>query len=223
MKRIFSLGLSLALLLTLIAVPVMVAAQDDTELELFESEDGLFSVMLPEGWVAEQNDDAGGFVIASSEDLIPLLAEDDVPELESDQVVIVLLPLPAEFLFFFGVEDAEAPLEELAASVAQGFIEDEDIEVEVEILEFDEISIARVAVPPEALEIEEDEAEAALYIVQQDGALIIGVVVTGIGGLEEYGDLIAEVIASFDIDIEAFFAAEMSFDDDFEPAATEEP
>lgn len=221
MKRIFSLGLSLALLLTLIAVPVMVAAQDDSELELFESEDGLFSVLLPEGWVAEINSAAGGFVIASSEELLPLLEEDEVPELDSEDVVILLLPLPSEFLFFFGVEDPEAPLEELAASVAQSFMEESDTEIEpeVEIIEFDEISIARVAVPAEALEIEADKAEVAMYIISHESALIVGIAVVGQGGFDEYGELIAEIIASFDLDFDTFFAVDMGM----EPEATEAP
>lgn len=115
-------------------------------------------------------------------------------------------------MFIFGIEDIEAPLEELVVLVVQSLLDslepeiEPEIELEVDIFTYVAGELALVNLPPEALDLlEVSQTEAALSLLTVQGGFIVGIVVTGEGGLATYTGLIVEIIASFELDTEIYW------------------
>ena len=105
MKRL----LSMLILLTLVAAPLHVFAQDEPDMEEFVSEDGLLTMLYPADWFIAEGTDLpfGGAVVMNTEEALERYTEGEDPE-EGDRLIMVAL-FPLEFFALFGAELPDEP------------------------------------------------------------------------------------------------------------------
>jgi hypothetical protein len=177
MKRL----LSLVVLLALTIAPIAAFAQDGPELtEEFTSEDGLFSMSYPEGWVVEENTadlPFPGAVLANSEETLAAFNDPDVEGPESGMQAVLLFVFPADFFGLMGMEMPEEPtIVDIANLFGTLFMTPEGGEVAPEATE-EPMAEATEMATPEAEEIELGEDMTAGYVEVSDdvsqGALVV--------------------------------------------------
>ena len=168
MKQIIA---NIVLALVLAAMPVAVLAQGDDEFETFTSEDGLFSVSYPAGWLSNMDEESPfpTLIAVNSEEAMERVDADE--DLESGDAGFLAIVVPIEFLGFLGVtlpEDAGPA--EIVGVVAEVFFAPEPAAdgtvSEDEIAEFGE---------PEEIELAEDRIAGAVTVTspKEDGFFMV--------------------------------------------------
>ncbi len=199
MKKRFAVIVSLALMLSLIAGPASVLAQDggdeDVWLE-FTSDDEMLTASYPPDWYAGESQDLPGLTVANSEAVLTAIMEGTDESLPaSGDLGLQILLLPVDILTMSGFEiTAETTLEELTTIVVEGLLGlGQDAETttefgEVEIVALDdEIEAGVMTVTDEV-----DESNGILVVYEvADGVIGIGV------GLAFLGEYDADVEAAF--------------------------
>ncbi len=171
MKRL----LSMLILLTLVAAPLHVFAQDEPDMEEFVSEDGLLTMLYPADWFVAEGTDLpfGGAVVMNTEEALERYTEGEDPE-EGDRLIMVAL-FPLEFFALFGAELPDEPtILELTTTFAAMFTEPEEPaagdtapEVTVELGEPEEIELGEDLTA--GLVTVSSEEEEGAFIVRDSG------------------------------------------------------
>jgi hypothetical protein len=126
--------LSLLVVFALVLTPLAVFAQDDEEIELevFVSEDGMLTVGYPKEWIVQEPDleESGvpGIMMAASEDTLSKLDSEEDTSLTEGEVAIQVLLLPVDLLPLMGFEMPEGELDLLvvADTLAASLIEEDE-------------------------------------------------------------------------------------------------
>lgn len=205
-------SLLLLLVAILVMAPFMAYAQDDMEeIELEETElaEGVVTVGVPDGWVANFNAEDGSLAVANSEETMELVLNTENGEVtpESDQFAILLVALPGEFLGFLGIDTTvEMEAGEFASMVAEVFgSEEEGLTFSEEAIIYEDED----GEPTHASLLwsdEDDETEGIFFVKLTDELLLIGVGTTAAEAFEDYQAEAEAIFASLEIDAEAYIA-----------------
>jgi hypothetical protein len=230
-KLLFSTFL---LIFVVVISPMLVMAQDeDLEMEEYEDEDGAFSLSHPVGWAVLLDEEEGALMIANSEETLEAMSSEEDLEIAEGQFGVVIFFFPADLLAMMGVDQEllaseETTPEEIAEAVITLFMEmegeeeDEDSPVfgEPELLELDEeTSIAAV---PYAVESQNLEGAYFFYEVG-DGVYALGIAAAPTGEFADNEEALGAILASLELNLSAEDLMEMYMGEEGEVEATEEP
>jgi mono/diheme cytochrome c family protein len=164
------LVVTIVLVLVLAATPAVLLAQGDDEFETFTSEDGLFSVAYPAGWLTSLDEESPfpGLIVVNSEALLERVEADEDPE--AGDAGFLVLVVPVEFFGLLGVSVPEdSGPAEIVSVVAELFFEPEPAAdgtiSEDDIAEFGE---------PEEIELAEERIAGSVTVTspKQDGLFL---------------------------------------------------
>jgi hypothetical protein len=203
-KRLIALFLILCLCLP--AIPAL--AQDDTEWVDFESEDGLFKISYPEGWiVVEELLALYIMIVSNSEDLFDPSATSLEPA-DGDTIVTFIL-LSEETVAMMGIQLPEADLtpEELLTFALENIIDpqnglngetlaEEDVEVgEIDLVELGEDDEAREV--PMVL-IKQPDNENLNFAFYMNDILVLASAAIFNGEIADIQDMVLQIVDSFE-------------------------
>src|SRR5687768_14044009 len=99
------LFLTFLLIFVVVISPMLVMAQDeDLEMEEYEDEDGAFSLAHPVGWVVSLDEEEGALMIANSEETLEAMSSEEDLEIAEGQFGVAIFFLPLDLLSMMGLD-----------------------------------------------------------------------------------------------------------------------